>query len=507
MKTRNMLFGAIAMILLWSCEPNEPDSIYVNTAPVIKDQSFSVEEDVSDTYIIGTVTATDEVDEDKITFSIKEDEGGLFEITPSGDLSLLIAKTLDYDVAKQHTIIVRAFDGIVGRSAQITINVTKPSPTITLDLESVELYTGEMAVLTPTTTNAEELSVTWASNNETVATVDDEGNITALNAGTAMITATLGNVSATTTVTVNPNVYIAGYDLSGNNDVAVLWKNGVATPLTDGSSNAQATSVFVDKDNNVYVAGYAFINGVRTALLWKNDNPPIVLSDGNGDGALAYSVFVNDNGITFVTGYQVGNGVRNAMLWRNQVANVLSDGTSSADGFEVYVDGDDVYVAGTQFLNGIKVAKLWKNDEEIDLSDGSFDAEAHSVYVNNGNVYVAGMQDFGGSKATLWENNQATTLTNVNLGLANSVTGNGTDIYVGGTQTSSQVLVNLATLWTNGSATTFGSTSVRSVFVHGTDIYLSGYRVENGTEQATFWINGEFTPLGFSGFGESIFVK
>ena len=47
-------------------------------------------------------------------------------------------------------------------------------------------------------------AITWASTNAEVATVDDNGLVTAVAAGQAIITATMGTVSATGTVTVTP---------------------------------------------------------------------------------------------------------------------------------------------------------------------------------------------------------------------------------------------------------------------------------------------------------------
>ncbi len=41
------------------------------------------------------------------------------------------------------------------------------------------------------------------------------------------------------------NVYAAGFVYNGTTDAAVYWKNGVETPLTNGTNNAIATSIFV----------------------------------------------------------------------------------------------------------------------------------------------------------------------------------------------------------------------------------------------------------------------
>ncbi len=519
MKIRNLFWGAFAMIILWSCEPNEPDSVYVNTAPVIKDQSFSAKEDISSTYIIGTVTAKDEVDNDKITFSIYADDSGLFEISPSGKLSLAQGKHLDFETVEAHTITVRAYDGIVGRYAKITINVedVEPepdSPTIVLDTGSLELYNGDTTSLNASTTNADGLTIGWASDNEAVATVDQDGNVTAVGVGTAIITATLAKSSSSATVTVVPNVYVAGIDISGNTDVAVLWKNGVAYNLTDGTNNARANSVFVDDNGTVHVAGYETINGIKVAMLWKKDGDAIQAIElpNQGNPTQANSVFVNDNGITFVVGSMESGGTQTAMLWRNQVANPLpTTGPGYDDANSVFVDdGGNVYVAGFEIINGFYVPRIWENEASTDLPSDNNNASAYSVFVNDGgNVYVVGFETINNiSVAKIWQNGIPSNLTDgINSASAFSVFVDGIDVYAVGREDVNGIFT--AKLWKNGVVSDLqvsNASSANSVFVHNTDIYVSGYEFENGLYVAKLWVNGEPTDLG-TGYGNSVFVK
>lgn len=86
---------------------------------------------------------------------------------------------------------------------ETVINVTG----VTLDKTALTLTEGGSSKLTATVnpSNANNKNVTWVSSNTAVATVDSNGNVTAVKAGTATITVTTvdGGYTATCQVTVN----------------------------------------------------------------------------------------------------------------------------------------------------------------------------------------------------------------------------------------------------------------------------------------------------------------
>ncbi len=97
---------------------------------------------------------------------------------------------------------------------------------VTLNKTAIELTVGDAEQLTATVAPADATnkSVTWSSNNGSVATVDANGRVTAVSAGSATITVKTedGGKTATCAVTVkNPVIHVTGVTL--NRDVMDLY--------------------------------------------------------------------------------------------------------------------------------------------------------------------------------------------------------------------------------------------------------------------------------------------
>ena len=110
------------------------------------------------------------------------------------------------------TITVTA-QGDSTKSASCTVTVTAstvPVTGVSLNKDSLALGVGDSETLTATVKpeDATNKAVTWTSSNSTVATVDQNGVVTAVAPGTATITVTTadGGFTATCTVTVRPDV-------------------------------------------------------------------------------------------------------------------------------------------------------------------------------------------------------------------------------------------------------------------------------------------------------------
>ena len=112
--------------------------------------------------------------------------------------------------AGEATVTVTTQDG--GKTATSTCRVTVKAATVavtgvTLNKSTLSLIEGTSETLTATITPADatDKELTWTSSDATVATVDDNGKVTAVKAGTATVTVTTrdGGKTATCRVTVS----------------------------------------------------------------------------------------------------------------------------------------------------------------------------------------------------------------------------------------------------------------------------------------------------------------
>nr|WP_299345419.1 BspA family leucine-rich repeat surface protein [Allomuricauda sp.] len=135
MKLKKTFYAGILALAMISCSKDDSPTTPENKAPVISAQTFPVPEDTDDTFVFGTVKATDP-DGDKLTFSIATNSDNLFDISGEGDLSLATGKTLDFETSDEHVLTVSVTDNNAIVEAQITITVTNVIDTLVEDPSS-----------------------------------------------------------------------------------------------------------------------------------------------------------------------------------------------------------------------------------------------------------------------------------------------------------------------------------------------------------------------------------
>lgn len=121
---------------------------------------------------------------------------------------------------------------------------------ISLDRNTLELLEGSQDKLTATVT-PDTAKVIWTSSDETIATVDQDGNVTAIREGQAIITATLENtdISATSTVIVKKPISESSSAILSITLVNGITKeydvtNAVLNNYLSWFDSAQGTSTF-----------------------------------------------------------------------------------------------------------------------------------------------------------------------------------------------------------------------------------------------------------------------
>ncbi len=133
-----------------------------------------------------------------------------------------------------------------------------PVTGVSVEPESLSLVVGETQTLTATVflSNATNQSVSWSSNNEGVATVDDNGLVTAVAAGAATITVTTEEGPYTATCAVEVRVPVTGVTLAPKE--LELVEGGATGFLTVTITPPNATNKSVtwsSSDELVAVAG------------------------------------------------------------------------------------------------------------------------------------------------------------------------------------------------------------------------------------------------------------
>ena len=184
--------------------------------------------------LVATVTP-DDATEKSVTWTTSDeavatvDEAGVVTAVSAG-VATITAKAGDVEATCEVTV-ERAFVAV---------------EEITLDQTAATLVEGETITLVATVTpdEATDKSVTWTTSDEAVATVDEEGVVTAISAGVATITAKAGDVEATCEVTVE-SAFVAVEEITLDQTAATLVEGEaitlVATVTPDEATDKSVT--------------------------------------------------------------------------------------------------------------------------------------------------------------------------------------------------------------------------------------------------------------------------
>ena len=164
----------------------------------------------------------------------------------------------------------------IEKTCQVTVaERVIPVESVEIDEESLELFVGDTETLTALVLPLDaDYVLEWSSSDAEVASVDGEGNVEALSAGTCFIKAAAGGISDSVSVTVDGISIILSQDTYSMGVGNMGWVEAVITPeeYADGtvewsvdSDDVVELTVYPDEPNSAYFSALAPGTAVLTA--------------------------------------------------------------------------------------------------------------------------------------------------------------------------------------------------------------------------------------------------
>lgn len=285
-------------------------------------------------------------------------------VDPNGTITPIKAGTT--------TITATAQDGS-GVKATCNITIRQRVESITLDSESISIYIDETNKLTATVlpTNATNKKVVWSSSDTSVATVNQEGLVSAIAVGKVQITASTeeGGVKAVC-------------------EVEVVQPITKITLNSSEISNATESSLYINETLQLS-ASVQPSNASYKSVLWTSSNPTVATVDQNG------LVTTFSAGSTTITASaQDGTGIETSCLvkvWLH-AESVTLDQTSVC-----LYEGNQKKLKATVSPGGAYNGVTWKSsDESVASVSQSGLVTAH----NAGSTQITATTKDGGFIAT-----------------------------------------------------------------------------------------------------------
>ena len=292
-----------------------------------------------------------------------------------------------------------------------------PTTDVTLDKTTLALVNGNSGKLTATVEPSEaSQSVTWDSDNETVATVDEDGTVHAGGAGTATITATTAVAAAdgltpfaSCTVTVKEAEYTVTLD--PNEGTIADGKN--VTGYVRGTSAALPTAADITRE------GYLFKGWYETADFSGSPVTAITATD-TGDKTFyakwaeaytvtAYGLYGGAMGITpgetFTAKYAAGDtvglqiGKRDGYTLRSLTLEGISE-----DALTWAAEGEENEQRGIEFTmpaESVTVTVNWRSNSSGSSSSSGSSYAVSAPSAKNGDVTVSPKNASKGDRVTI----------------------------------------------------------------------------------------------------------
>ena len=313
-------------------------------------------------------------------------------------------------------VIIPDPENIKGNDIYFTANYEDiPTTGVTLDKTTLALVNGNSGKLTATVEPSEaSQSVTWASSDETVAKVDENGTVTAVGAGEATITATAkvaaadgSTHSATCTVTVMEPTYT----VTLNPNEGTIADGKTVTGYVRGTVTALPTAADITREGYLFKGWYEDANC---------SGPPVtaITATDTGDKTFyakwaeaytvtAYGLYGVVMGITpgetFTSKYAAGDtvglqiGKRDGYTLRSLTLEGISE-----DALTWTAEGEENEQRGIEFTmpaESVTVTVNWRSNRSSSSSGSSYAVATPSA--QNGEVTVSPKNASKGDRVTI----------------------------------------------------------------------------------------------------------
>ena len=281
-----------------------------------------------------------------------------------------------------------------------------PTTGVTLSKDTLALVNGSSEKLTATVVPPEtSQSVTWASDNETVATVEEDGTVHAVGVGTATITATAKVAAADGSMpsaSCTVNVKEAEYTVTLNLNEGTIADGKNVTGYVRGTGAALPTANEVTREGYLFKGWYeaADFSGSPVTAITATDtgNKTFYAKWAQAYTVTAHGLYGGAMGITpgetFTAKYAAGDtvglqiGKRNGYTLRSLTLEGLSE-----DALTWTAEGEESEQRGIEFTmpaGSVTVTVNWKSNSSGSSSgSGSSSYAVSSPSAKNGDVTVS----------------------------------------------------------------------------------------------------------------------
>ena len=364
-----------------------------------------------------TVTAkpveyTYAISKSSVELEVGESETLSVTVTPNKSISVTWTSSAPAVATVDNGVVTAVAPGsakitasVDGKSLTCDVTVVKPAPLFTLTPSGTQdLEAGKTLQLEVTSSDEDPFEVVWSSSNDEVATVDQNGLVTAIAKGEAIIKATIGEVEKTCTIKVFQYEYAYAQEMTlsfgeaGKIEVSVAPSKEMALSF----QVSEGTSISVDAQGNITTEGI----GASTIIIKDGDKQVGQIAvQVNAVFTTAESVKLHAGATHQIEIASKPEGAAQSITYASnneQVATVSDAGVISAVAngsatITITVDGitlqTEVVVSDTFASSSIELLPNGNRDNPIDLTAGAEYWEQYIANEVNHKAYVTAEED------------------------------------------------------------------------------------------------------------------